>query len=91
MTTIVCIIYRPISLTCFLCIVIKRLTKDQILFLLHDNQVLNSSQDVFLYDLSCMTKLVPFGETLTDAYDNDAITEAIFLDIYKAFGKPFHS
>lgn len=74
-----------------MCEVLERLDKNQILYYLNGNQVLNLSQHRFLHKRSCMNDIILFVNSLTDAYDRGLITEEMFFDFFKVFDKVPHN
>jgi hypothetical protein len=82
--------YRPISLTSIPCKVMERLLKRAIVahFLKYD--LFSSTQHGFLPNRSCVTNLLTFMDSLTDAKDKGLITDAIFFDFAKAFDRVPH-
>lgn len=82
--------YRPISLTSIPCKVLERLIKKAVLYHLESNGLLSRSQHGFRSNHSCITNMLIFMDSLTDAYDEGRISEAIFFDFAKAFDKVPH-
>ncbi|MEL7307906.1 MAG: reverse transcriptase family protein, partial [Pseudomonadota bacterium] len=80
-----CKSYRPISLTCVFSKVLERLLKTVITNHLISNNLLNSSQHGFLARRSCLTNLLSFFETLTDAVDQKLCADVVYLDFSRAF------
>ncbi|MES9974252.1 MAG: reverse transcriptase family protein, partial [Candidatus Thiodiazotropha sp.] len=82
--------YRPVSLTSIPCKVLERIIKKRILGHLLNNSLLSSSQHGFRPNRSCVTNMLLFMDSLTDAHDKGQITDAIFFDFAKAFDKVPH-
>jgi hypothetical protein len=82
--------YRPVSLTSIPCKVLERLIKKGILQHLLLNKLISSTQHGFMPNRSCVTNLLLFMDSLTDAYDKGLISDAIFFDFAKAFDRVPH-
>jgi hypothetical protein len=83
--------YRPISLTSIPCKVLERILKKRILAHLLDNSLISPAQHGFLPQRSCITNLLLFMDSLTEARDNGLISDAIFFDFAKAFDSVPHA
>ena len=82
--------YRPISLTSIPCKIMERLLKRDIMAHLLDNNLISSAQHGFLPRRSCVTNMLIFMDSLTQAHDDGLITDSIFFDFAKAFDKVPH-
>ena len=82
--------YRPISLTSIPCKIMEILIKKAILDHLQRNNLISDMQYGFLPGRSCSTNLLLFTDSLTQAWDNGPISDAVFFDFAKAFGKVLH-
>ena len=82
--------YRPISLTSIPCKILERLLKKRILTHLETNTLISPHQHGFRPHHSCVTNLLRFMDSLTDAHDNGKISDAIFFDFAKAFDRVPH-
>ena len=83
--------YRPISLTSIPCKLMERIIKRTLLDHLIKYGLISKFQHGFLPNRSCVTNMLAFMESLTEAYDRGQVTEAIFFDFAKAFDKVPHS
>ena len=83
--------YRPISLTSNVCKVMERIAKDNILFHLESNNLLNKFQHGFLPGKSCITNLIEMTNYITDSLDDGSPVNVAFLDFSKAFDKVSHN
>ena len=83
-------IYGPISLTSIPCKILERLIKKAILDHLQRNHLISDMQHGFLPGRSCSTNLLLFMDSLTQAWDDGLISDAIFFDFAKAFDKVPH-
>ncbi|MES9974559.1 MAG: reverse transcriptase domain-containing protein, partial [Candidatus Thiodiazotropha sp.] len=82
--------YRPISLTSIPCKILERLLKKRIMSHLENNKLLSQRQHGFRPNHSCLTNLLCFMDSLTQAYDNREVSDAIFFDFAKAFDRVPH-
>ncbi|KAA3676029.1 uncharacterized protein DEA37_0011181 [Paragonimus westermani] len=82
--------YRPISLTSIPCKIMERLLKRAILNHFLSNNLFSSTQHGFLPNRSCITNMLIFMDSLTEAKDNGLISDAIFFDFAKAFDRVPH-
>src|SRR6266516_1801676 len=79
--------YRPVSLTCHACKILKRIIKDEIVKFLEDNNKLTSSQHGFRCKRSCLTNLLDFMERILSFVDEGEPVDLFFFDLQKAFDK----
>jgi hypothetical protein len=82
--------YRPISLTSIPCKVMERILKRAIMDHLVRNDLISSAQHGFLPNRSCVTNMLVFMDSLTQAKDDGLITDAVFFDFAKAFDRVPH-
>ncbi|KAG5454452.1 Ras- protein Rab-8A [Clonorchis sinensis] len=82
--------YRPISLTSVPCKVMERILKRAILDHLTSNNLISQAQHGFLPNRSCVTNMLVFMDSLTQAKDEGLISDAIFFDFSKAFDRVPH-
>ena len=82
--------YRPISLTSIPCKIMERILKKRILTHLTENGLISPLQHGFLPGRSCITNMLLFTDSLTQARDEGKISDAIFFDFAKAFDKVQH-
>ena len=80
-----CSNYRPISLTCCLCRLFKRLLKNALLQHVLCNNLVSDSQHGFLPLRSCTSALTSYLEQITSSIDNKQCVDSISLDFAKAF------
>lgn len=82
--------YRPISLTCVSCKLIEHILSSNIMNYLVNNRLLYLNQHGFQKGRSCETQLF---ELVTDLHNNvhsSQYTDAIFIDLSKAFDRVPH-
>ncbi|KER22778.1 hypothetical protein T265_09184 [Opisthorchis viverrini] len=79
--------YRPISLTSK---VMERILKRDILDHLTSSNLISPAQHGFLPNRSCVTNMLVFMDSLTQAKDEGLISDAIFFDFSKAFDRDPH-
>ena len=77
--------YRPISLTCILCIVMESIIRDAMIQFLLQNKLICSSQHGFLPGRSTLTNLLEYLETLTRLVDEGHEVDVLYLDFRKSF------
>ena len=82
--------YRPISLTSIPCKLMERILKKIILQHFSRNNLFSHTQHGFLPNRSCVTNMLLFMDSLTDARDNGRISDAVFFDFAKAFDSVPH-
>ena len=58
---------------------------------LQSNNLVSRSQHDFLPGRSCITNMLTLMDSLTQAYDDGQISEAVFIDFSKAFDKVPHT
>ena len=83
--------YRPISLTSIPCKIFERVIKEKMLQHLQSNNLVSRSQHGFLPGRSCITNMLTLMDSLTQAYDDGQISEAVFIDFSKAFDRVPHT
>ena len=83
--------YRPISLTSIPCKIMERLVKRNLLDHLQRNKLISRAQHGFVPYRSCITNLLLFMDSLTNAFDQGLITDAVFFDFSKAFDRVPHT
>ena len=77
--------YRPVSLTSVLCKVFETLVRDELYNHLVNNNLLSESQFGFCKGRSCVTQLLVTLHDWMENLDNKIPTDAIYLDLSKAF------
>ena len=82
--------YRPISLTCILCKVMKSLLREAMILHLQHYDLISHSQHRFMAKKSCLTNLLDYMEKLTKLLDNGHDVDVCYLDFAKAFDKVPH-
>ena len=82
--------YRPVSLTCVLCKVMKSILRDAIVLHLSLNNLIRPSQHGFMARKSCLTNLLEYLEELTALVDKGHAVDIVYLDFAKAFDKVPH-
>jgi hypothetical protein len=82
--------YRPVSLTSVPCKILEGLIKDEMMFHLTDNRLLNTSQHGFIPGRSCATNLTVFMDKVTRIIDEGSSADIFYLDFAKAFDKVPH-
>ena len=65
--------------------------KEKMLQHLQSNNLVSRSQHGFLPGRSCITNMPTLMDSLTQAYDDGQISEAVFIDFSKAFDKVPHT
>ena len=84
--------YRPVSLTCILCKVLKKLVHHQVMNHLINNNLTSSTttlpQDTNMN--SCATQLLEALDDWTEIVDNDGSVDVIYIDYQKAFDSVPH-
>ena len=83
--------YRPISLTSIPCKIFERIIKTAILGHLLRNGLISEAQHGFLPGKSCVTNMLIFMDSLTEARDHGLISDAVFFDFAKAFDRVPHT
>ena len=83
--------FRPISLTSVPCKMLERLIKRSVMQHLQQHNLISPSQHGFVPGRSCITNLLMFMDSLTQAHDDGLITDAVFFDFAKAFDKVPHA
>ena len=58
---------------------------------LQSNNLVSRSQHGFLPGRSCITNMLTLMDSLTQAYDDSQISEAVFIDFSKAFDSVPHT
>ena len=82
--------YRPISLTSIPCKLLERIIRNAILEHLLKNELISRAQHGFLPGRSCITNMLIFMDSLTEARDHGLISDAVFFDFAKAFDRVPH-
>ena len=80
--------YRPISLTCILCKLYKKIIRDSILY-----QILNKisvHQHGFCFGKSCTLNLLESLDTIYSILSTEGECDVIYLDFSKAFDSVPH-
>ena len=83
--------YRPISLTCILCMVLEHILASNIVKHLDGQVILYDLQHGFSEKRSCDTQLIMLIEDLARSASVGKQTDIILLDFSKAFDKVNHS
>ena len=83
--------YRPISLTCQMSKLMKRIIKDELMKFLEVNNIMRNSQHGFRNRKSCLTNLLEFNQKLRYKIDKGEQRDLILLDLQKAFDKVPHN
>ena len=82
--------YRPVSLTCVLCKVMKSILRDAIVQHLEQYSLLRKSQHGFMAGKSTLSNLLEYLEDLTRLVDEGHAVDIVYLDFAKAFDKVPH-
>ena len=77
--------YRPVSLTSILCKVFETLVRDELYDHLINNSLLSDDQFGFCKGRSCVSQLLVTIHDWMKDLDNNTPTDAIYLDLSKAF------
>jgi hypothetical protein len=77
--------YSPISLTSIVCKIFERILSEYIRQILHNSGFLFSGQHGFRKGYSCESQLTSLVQDLQDSIDQGFETDALFLDMQKAF------
>ena len=80
--------YRPISLTCIVMRMFKKIIRDEIMLKCH--HLLNENQHGFLPSKSCDTQMLYFQESLMLSLNNDIQNDVVNFDFSKAFDSVNH-
>lgn len=83
--------YRPISLTCISCKLLEHIIYSKIISHLNRNNILIQNQHGFREKRSCNTQLFELLTDLHKSMHNSAPTDAIFIDLSKAFDRVQHN
>ena len=77
--------YRPVSLTSVLCKIFESFVRDELYNHLVDNKLLSDDQFGFCKGRSCVSQLLVTLQEWLQNLDNSVPTDAIYLDLSKAF------
>lgn len=83
--------YRPISLTCISCKLLEHIIYSKIISHLNRNNILIPNQHGFREKRSCNTQLFELLTDLHKSMHSSAPTDAIFIDLSKAFDRVQHN
>ena len=83
--------YRPMSLTCFSCMILKHIICKHILDHIDPNKILTSLDHGFRLGDSCETQLVTTVHDLIGKFDSGSQIDMIVLDSSKAFDTVLHT
>lgn len=86
----VCSNYRPISLLSCVGKVFESCVHKYLLAFLTENNIITPSQSGFIPGDSTVNQLVSIYNDLCSSFDNALTTQAVFLDITKAFDRVWH-
>ena len=78
-------IYRPISLTCILCIITESFLRDVIMVHLRGNYLLSPKQHGFICGRSTVTQLLCNLDKSAKAIVEGNVVDTVYLDFMKAF------
>jgi len=81
------ITYRPVSLTCICCKIMKHIVTSHIMNHADKHNILYKMQHGFRKKLSCETQLVEFIDDVTRNLDSGQQTDCLIMDFSKAFDK----
>ena len=82
--------YRPVSLTCVLCKVLKSIIGDGLVDYLEGAGLIRDTQHRFRKDRSCLSNLLSFLDRATGLEDNGCSLDIVYLDLAKIFDKVPH-
>ena len=82
--------YRPVSLTCVLCKVLKSIIRDGLVDYLEGAGLIRDTQHGFRKGCSCLSNLLSFLDRATGSVDNGCSLDIVYLDLAKAFDKVPH-
>ena len=82
--------YRPISLTCICCKVMKHVITSNIMAHLDKQKLLHPSQHGFRRKISCETQLIQFVQDISETLNESGRAVIIVMDFSKAFDKVDH-
>jgi hypothetical protein len=85
-----CSNYRPISLLSCVGKLFESCVHKHLFSFLSENNILSSSQSGFIPGDSTVNQLLTIYDNLCSAFDNGLTTQAVFLDITKAFDRVWH-
>jgi hypothetical protein len=85
-----CSNYRPISLLSCVGKLFESCVHKYIYFFLSENKILSSSQSGFIPGDSTIYQLLSIYDNLCSSFDNGVTTQAVYLDITKAFDRVWH-
>ena len=83
--------YRPISLSSCASKILERMVNDRIRVYLEANNYLSQNQNGFRPSRSTADNLIQIIDSVQIAFQNDEITQALFLDLKAAFDTVHHS
>ena len=82
--------YRPVSLTCVLCKVLKSIIREVMVNHMIESNLYRDCQHGFRKGRSCTTQLLQVMEDFTYLIDNSQPIDVIYLDFQKAFDQVSH-
>jgi hypothetical protein len=82
--------YRPVALTNHITKAFEKVIKQEIVFHLVSNQLLNNTQHGFTTGRSTLTNLIEYYESILLLLENHQYVDSIYLDYSKAFDKCDH-
>jgi len=69
----------------------ESILKDKMFDHLVNNKLINKSQHGFMPERSCLSNLLEFLQSVTEAVDRGELVDVIYLDFQKAFDKVPHA
>jgi len=82
--------YRPVSLTCILCKILKFIIRDKVMEHFIFNKLFTNRQFGFLKGRSTVTQLLQILDDWTEALESGGRIDVIYTDFEKAFDKVPH-
>ena len=83
--------YRPVSLTCTICKVMKRIVKDNLLHFALTNNIITYNQHGFIPQRSTFTQMLDCRHDWCKALDKGDKVDVVLIDFSKAFDVVLHS
>ena len=82
--------YRPVSLTSHIIKTFERVMRTEIVNFLEENNLLPEDQHGFIHGRSTLSQLLHHIEEIIRAWEEEKVTDTIYLDFSKAFDKVDH-
>ena len=79
--------YRPVSLTCILCKVMKYIVQDKVMDHFVKNKLFTNTQFGFLKGRSTVTQLLKILDDWTETLESGDRIDVVYTDFEKAFDK----